>query len=46
MMSKNRHSGNQYGVVGSTRTTNGLEDAEHAAAAVNIVVPIISLDDA
>ena len=37
---------NQYDVVGSTRTTNGLEGAEHAAAAVNIAVPIINLDDA
>ena len=29
-----------------TRTTNGLEGAKHAAAATNIAVPIISLDDA
>ena len=37
---------NQDGIVGSTRTTSGLEGADHAAAATNIAVPIISLDDA
>ena len=37
---------NQDGIVGSTRTTSGLEGADHAAAATNIAVPIISLNDA
>ena len=37
---------NQDGIVGSTRTTNGLEGAKHAAVAVNITVPIISFNNA
>ena len=36
---------NQAGVIGSTRTTNGLKGIKHAAAAINITVPINSLDD-
>ena len=36
----------QANVIGSTRSTNGLEGSNHAAAATKIAVPIISLDDA
>ena len=37
---------NHSGVIGSTRTTNDLEDTQHAVAATSITMTIISLNDA